>query len=555
MQTSPVQRVARLQERDVFDPRPSAPRHGGTDVAMDDHGVRRIPADWRWSYLGATFTTFGVTTAMIFPLSGALYAQAFGAPAAIIGAAVTALCTIAAVYYAVRHAMNEGISADLLSRSSFGYVGSAFNTLVYGAICAFYFAVEGSVMAHALHEALPALSYTVWAVLTSASFVLLGIFGMVLLTKVQWGTLVLYFFGLAVAFWALVRGWDERVTLAAMAGWWRLDPSGAGELDAWSALEAIGAYLGTLGVGNAIFMMDVARFMRREDLRVGSTVFVLVNTVLPVFGMYVVGITMYAASGQPDPGVTLVRLIGPLGLVVTLVTQLRINLINVYSGTLCLANFSSRVLGFVPGRQFWVIPFLALSTAVIVSPFREHFEHLTTYISVFLCACVGSLIGERVVVRRRYALPAWSEVRRAYLPDFNPVGLLAMWVPTAVAMVMATGVFGRQARALAAPVALLTPPLVAGVVAAALRPEQLLRAYVGRDIVVPPADAEMLTCTVCRKSFHRSDFAHCPFHGGEWICSYCCMGERRCDTLCRRDDRGELAVPVLEPAGSGPAPR
>ena len=45
--------------RDVFDTRPTLAREGDREVAMDDHGVRRIPANWRWGYLGATFTAAG----------------------------------------------------------------------------------------------------------------------------------------------------------------------------------------------------------------------------------------------------------------------------------------------------------------------------------------------------------------------------------------------------------------------------------------------------------------------------------------------------------------
>src|SRR5213595_3124042 len=179
-----------LRERDVFDTRPTQARQGDREVAMDDHGVRRIPANWRWSYLGATFTSFGVATAMIYPLSGALYTSAFGARAAIIAALATALYAMVTCYYIVRHVINEGINADLLSRSTFGYIGSAFNALLYATVCGFYFAAEGSVMASALHETVPAIPYWGWAVATNASFVLIGLFGMILLTKVQWITLV-----------------------------------------------------------------------------------------------------------------------------------------------------------------------------------------------------------------------------------------------------------------------------------------------------------------------------------------------------------------------------
>jgi purine-cytosine permease-like protein len=361
---------------------------------------------------------------------------------------------------------------------------------------------------------------------------------MVLLSKVQWATLVLYFAGLSLAFYALVQGWDERVDVSKLGTWTTLNPSGV-PFDVWTVLEATSAYIGVLGAILAVFLMDTGRFMRRENRNTGGLFFVLVNVIFPVLIMYSVGVQMLAASGQPDPGVTLVRLIGPLGLIVTLITQVRINLLNLYGGTIGLANFASRIFGFVPGRQFWVIPFLLLATCIILTPFRENFGLVSIYISIFLCAWVSTLIGERLLVRRGRAIPTWSEVRRAYLSDWNAVGLIAMWVPVAISCVMASGVLGRRAHALAVPVSIGLPLLLAPLVARLLRGDALLRSYVGRDIVVPPQDRELIACVVCTKEFHRSDFALCPFHAGGWICSYCCMAELQCGTACRR---GEVRV-------------
>ena len=536
--------ILRVSQRDAYDTRATLDREGGGGVEMDDHGTRRIPANWRWSALGATFTSFGVATAMIYLLSGALYTQAYGARAAIIAAVVTALYSLVACYYVVRHVINEGVNADLLSRSTFGYMGSAPVALLYAVVCSFYFAAEGSVMASALHEAFPAFPYWSWAIIASAGFILIGLFGMVLMSKVQWATLVIYFSGLGLAGWALFAGWNETVDASKLSGWATLNPNNA-PFDIWTVLKVTSAYIGILGAILVVFLMDTARFIRREQRNGGGVLFVAMNVIFPVLLMYVLGIQMLAASGQPDPGVTLVRLIGTFGLFVTLITQVRINLLNLYGGTIGLANFFSRVFGFVPGRQFWVIPFLILGTIIILTPFRENFGLVSIYISIFLCAWVSTLIGERVMVRRGRPLPEWSEVRRSYLSDYNVVGLVSMWVPIAISCVMASGVMGHKAQALAVPFVIVVPFFLPAGVAALLGPKRLLRAYVGRDIVPPPADQETLPCVVCEKEFHRSDFALCPFHEGGWICSYCCMSELKCETICRKGNV-DVSFVVLE---------
>ena len=534
--------ATRLEQRDVFDTRPTVDREGDRETAMDDHSVRRIPSNWRWGYLGATFTSFGVSTAMIYLLSGALYTSGLGFAPGMIGAVVTTIYTLAVSLYIIRHVINEGINSDLLSRSTFGYLGSALNSLLYAVVCGFYFAAEGSVMAHALHETVPAVPYWGWAVITSASFVALGLFGMVLLSKIQWVTLYLYFIGLAIVLWALFAGWDDRVSLENARAWWT-SPEAAKPWDGWSVLEAISGYIGVLGAILAVFNMDVARFIRREERAFGGLVFVVVNTVFPVLMMYSVGVLLFAASGQPDPGVSFVRLIGTFGLIVTLVTQLRINLLNLYGGTLGLSNFSARIFGFVPGRAFWVVPFLVIATLIILTPFRENFGLVTIYISIFLCAWVSTLIGERVLVRDR---PAWAEVRRGYLADWNVVGLISMWVPVAISCVMASGVFGRAGHALAVPFSIVVPFVLPSVIASVLGPEKLARAYLRRSIAVPPVELDEISCVVCSKHYHRSDFALCPFHGDGWICSSCCMAETRCNTMCGTD--ATPLVPVLERA-------
>lgn len=524
--------LLRIEARDAFDTRATSDRRGGREVEMDDHGTRRIPANWRWGVLGATFTSFGVATAMVYPLSGALYTQAYGARPALIGAVVTTIYSLLACYFIARHVINEGISADLMSRSTFGYLGSSSIALLYAGVCSFYFGVEGSVMASALHESMPSVPYWGWALLTAGSFILFGLFGMVLLTKIQWATLVIYFAGLTVAFGALVSGANPDVDFSKLGEWTSLNPNNV-EFSFWIVLEATSAYIGVLGAILAVFLMDVGRFMRRESRGVGGVVFVVVNVTFPVLLMYCVGIQMLAASGQPDPGVTLVRLIGPFGLLVTLITQLRINLLNLYGGTLGLANFSSRVFGFVPGRQFWVIPFLIIGTTIMLTPFRDYFGFVSIYISVFLCAWVSTLIGERVLVRRASELPQWSEVRRSYLSDYNPVGLVSMWLPVAVACVMASGALGQKAHALAVPLAIVVPFFMPLLVARMMSGQRLLRAYVGRDIVAHPGPEHEISCVVCSGEFHRSDFAPCPYREGGWICSYCCMSDLNCGTMCR----------------------
>ena len=141
-----------------------------------------------------------------------------------------------------------------------------------------------------------------------------------------------------------------------------------------------------------------------------------------------------------------------------------------------------------------------------------------------------------MLVRKRRGLPQYSEVRRSYLPNYNVIGMVSMWVPVAIACVMASGALGVKALALAVPLSIVVPFFAPALVAACLSEERLLRSYIGRDLAPAPKEKDLLTCTVCKHEFHRSDFALCPYHKNGWICSYCCMSELRCETVCQTGD-------------------
>ena len=122
-------------------------------------------------------------------------------------------------------------------------------------------------MASALHEVVPAVPYWGWALITSASFILLGVFGMVLLTKVQWGTLVLYFVGLGTALYALVAGWTPELSFERMNDWWAAQPVDQ-PLDWWTVLEASSAYVGLLGAILAVSLRRCGPFYPAGKARV-----------------------------------------------------------------------------------------------------------------------------------------------------------------------------------------------------------------------------------------------------------------------------------------------
>ncbi len=67
------------------------------------------------------------------------------------------------------------------------------------------------------------------------------------------------------------------------------------------------------------------------------------------------GIWFGVRLGEPNPGVYIVMLLGIWGVLFTMITQVRINVTNIYSGSLSLSNFFENIFNFKPGRRFWVV--------------------------------------------------------------------------------------------------------------------------------------------------------------------------------------------------------
>jgi signal transduction histidine kinase/CheY-like chemotaxis protein len=126
--------------------------------------------------------------------------------------------------------------------------------------------------------------------------------------------------------------------------------------------------------------------------------------------------------------------------------------------------------------------------------------------------------------------PRGIEFRRAYLYDFNPVGLGAMVIAATVACCAYAGLFGERAAAFSPFIALALSMALAPLLAWATRG----RYYLARSPDTQWQPAEIVRCTVCENQFESEDMAQCPAYGAP-ICSLCCSLESRCHDRCKKD--------------------
>src|SRR5699024_6700000 len=139
------------------------------------------------------------------------------------------------------------------------------------------------------------------------------------------------------------------------------------------------------------------------------------------------GIWFGVLVAQPSPGVYIVQLLGIGGALFTLLTQVRINVTNIYGSSLSLSNFFENVLKFKPGRRFWVV--VAGVTAMILmrGGIVDHLDTALTFQRVFLLSWAAVLVTDALVVKRFLKIgPAYYEARQSNLHKWNPVGTVSL---------------------------------------------------------------------------------------------------------------------------------
>lgn len=531
----------KLSRDQVYDTRVLEKRQGDNEAAQDDYAARRVPGSWRWSAWRSLWAFSAISTAMVFPLTGALLSVTFGARATIIAMALSTVYGMLGVFYMTKKSAEEGALSELISRQTFGYKGSAYQILLYGLLGTVYFSLEGHVMSAALSEAIPVIPYEVSAAIVCIVFIPLTFYGMIFLEKFQSFTVWVYILGIILAFAGLFGGWSDKIN-SSLAGirWWNINPNNV-PLDWISVLGAFGSYVGLLGGSNLILnSTDTSRFIKQNEKNKGAVLYALLGVSIPAFFTPLFGVYLLAATGgkNPDPGVTLVWLLGPLGLLLIYITQIRINLFNVYFGTNAMENFSTQILKLNWKRSKYVFPFMIISYLLIVSPLLEYYSTVTTVLSVFLFNWANTLLGDLLLVRKKYGIPQWSEFRRGYAASYNKIGIYSMWFPTIIGILMGTGIFGVKIQVLAVPLTGILSFFLPIIISNLMSRERLLKQYFGRIPEPMPVTADMAeaeyTCRICSRFYHKSDFVYCPFHGGAYICSTCCASEKNCKLMCQK---------------------
>ncbi len=230
------------------------------------------------------------------------------------------------------------------------------------------------------------------------------------------------------------------------------------------------------------------------------------------------------------------------------VSQLKINVMNAYAGSLAWSNFFSRLTHSHPGRVVWLVFNVCIGLLLMQLGIYKVLEQTLGIFSIVAMAWLSTISADLFINKRLGLSPPGIEFKRAHLYDINPVGTATMAIASLVAIAAHFGAFGTVVSALAPYIALL----VAFIVSPLIAWKTGGRYYLARKPRRAWQNQLVITCSVCEHDFEPEDMAWCPAYAAP-ICSLCCSLDSRCHDLCKpkahlRAQSAEVAHALLPAA-------
>ncbi|PIC57133.1 permease [Sporosarcina sp. P12(2017)] len=431
------------------------------DEIEKDYSLDRVPLEDRnKSWLSITNITFGIATAIFYFQMGSVMALQFGAPNAIVSAIyaiiVAGLLGTVIAYLSAKSGMN----VNLLSRSGgFGYIGSSLTSLIYASNFIMYCAFEGLILVSAVHYFTPDFPKWILIVIFGTLVIPLNWFGIEQLDKLQKWSMPVFMIFLVTAI--VVSFIKPAVYTGSVFSYM---PEGV-QFGGTALLFCIGMHNGIMGL-TALLASDYARFLKPSDRKFGSIAIGFIPQIFCYGVMGGLGIWFGVRFLEKDPGVYIVLLLGIGGALFTMLTQLRINVTNIYSSSLSLSNFFENVFRFTPGRRFWVVISATSAILLMLGGIVDHLDTVMTFQGVFLFSWAAILVTDALVVKKWLKIgPTYYVSRQEYLYKWNPVGVASLLIASTFGAIAASGYLGVFLQSTAAFVASILAAILTVVIA------------------------------------------------------------------------------------------
>ncbi len=505
----------------------------------------------RWSAGRVAQTAIGAISFLALEAIGGAITVSYGFTNAVVAIAVVSVVLFVTGLPISSYAARYGVDIDLLTRGSgFGYIGSTITSLVYATFTFILFAIEASIMSSAL---LLCLGIPLWLgyIISTVVVIPLVTHGITWISRFQLATQPLWIILniLPLAFilttdWPSVGDWMRFEGISGLVP--GTDGTAFDILRFGAAASVILALMPQIGE-----QVDVLRFLParkgrpepawRRALLAGGAGWIILGAPKLLFGSFLAVLAM--RHGVPlihaaEPAYMYNVAFGfvfdstPLVLATTVVlvvvSQLKINVMNAYAGSLAWSNFFSRLTHSHPGRVVWLIFNVAIALLLMELGIYQALEQTLGLFAIVAVAWLGAIVADLGINKPLGLSPPGIEFKRAHLYDVNPVGVGAMGIAILAALIARAGLVGEVAEALAPFVALATAMIVAPAIAVATGGRYAL----ARKPRPQWQSRETITCRICENPFEPEDMAFCPAYSAP-ICSLCCSLDARCHDLCK----------------------
>ena len=519
---------------------------------LEDYTLRFAPRSYRkWSSGVVAVSALGGIAYLADFSIGANIGISYGTTNALWGILVFAVVIFATGFPLAFYAARYNLDLDLITRGSgFGYYGSVVTNVVFATFTFIFFALEGSIMAQGLQLGLNIPLWLGYALSTLVIFPLV-VYGMSLLSKLQLWTTPLWLVLMVLPFAYLLISHPESVSsFFAYRG-----QNGQGAPNLGSVMLAAGVCLSL--IAQIAEQIDYLRFMppkTPENSRRWWAATILAGPGWVIFGAakQVVGLflAVYIIANVTD-GATVANepvhqfleiyqdIMPPwaaltLAVILVVLSQVKINVTNAYSGSLAWTNSYTRVTKHYPGR----LVFLGVNLLIaLVLMEANMFEFLNTILGFYAnCGMAWVVVVASDIAINKYLLkisPKKPEFRRGMLYAFNPVGFGSMLIAAGVSVVAFFGGLGSGIQPFSPLVAIGLGLVLPPIVALATKGKYYLR-RTDDGIDLPMYDehgnpsGHVLRCHVCRQEFERPDMVACGTHDAQ-VCSLCLSTDKVSD--------------------------
>ncbi|WP_265517366.1 ATP-binding protein [Nitratireductor luteus] len=517
---------------------------------LEDYALRFTAKSARqFSSRRISQTAIGAISFLALEAIGGAITLSYGTSNAIAAIIVASVVILVVGLPISRYAMRHGLDIDLLTRGAgFGYIGSTVTSLIYASFTFILFAIEASIMSSALQLAF-GIPLWIGYIVSAVAVIPLVTHGVRLISRFQlltqpvWIVLnILPFLFIAWVDWDAFDVWRSFGGIGVAAG----EGIPALELVKFGAASAVILALMTQ-IGEQV---DFLRFLpakehskKRHALAVflAGPGWVIVGAPKLLAGSFLAVLVlssgvapehasepaqMYAAAfGYMIPNEMLALVLMAIFVVVS---QLKINVMNAYAGSLAWSNFFSRLTHSHPGRVVWLLFNVAIALFLMELGIYRMLEATLAIFSIVAMAWLCTVSADLFVNKPLGLAPAGIEFKRAHLYDINPVGPGSMSLSAGIALAAHFGAFGDMAAAFAPYIALCAAFVAAPAIAYATGGKY----YLARKPRKGWQGEGTLTCSICEHPFELEDMAWCPAYAAP-ICSLCCSLDARCHDLCK----------------------